>query len=904
MAKLVYHCYFTQAIYMEDLQLTHSLQCNELEACRSWQKALDTITAHNAKAPSSWYPRSETEKALRDSLYSMELQCKERIEILTALKLSREEKAAEDAAKQDGSSSNASSSNNGSGSKLVKPGLRSNDSLGNTGENGNAVQGFLGDGTIPAVSYKDLSRPEPITSRPSVPRNTSSTQAVLGLGRANSAGSSNSTYKMSNNGASGSREAALKAARNPGIGLDLPPLPPRRPSAQSERSRDESRRGWSRTGSKSRSPSPRKERTMLTTLRFGRGEKSRPKNPTSRGSGSSGKAADDAGSKAATLAWNALKRGGKPDNGYSRPLEIAASSAALESSRMNSSAPPSQRSSVDNPGTYHDSSSRRLVSGQKSNSAENVQRGELLPFTTQSGSTPASGETVKPQRPSSYPFPTVGPLQETSSAYGRNESAVLSQLTASLYNSHHSSPPLDQGTFKPSSDPETSSKLKRRPVPPPPPPGRFDSSTAASSSGAPPPPAYPTYLREYPETTARKERAQQQQQQAQQLEKQSMLPIRNRSPPKRERERVSYTRQAMANSSSPRRSRREDADESSASFDDRDRSERPRRPRRRPKQRTDEEYLLADADSSSKNKTPSDSEPDTDVPLTPGQAWQKKKKHLLKHPPPGLDPSAVSAILNDIIVTGDRVTWSDVAGLDAAKSALKEAVVYPFLRPDLFMGLREPARGILLFGPPGTGKTMLARAVATESKSTFFGVAAGSLMGKYLGESEKLVRALFGLARELAPSCIFVDEIDSLLGTRRGEEHEATRRVKTEFLIQWSDLQRAAAGREQTEEDKKRGDASRVLVLAATNMPWAIDDAARRRFVRRQYIPLPEAETRKVQLKNLLGHQKHNLSDADLDRLVELTDGTSFLLFPLPPPGGPIFPNLITNEPQVSQAAT
>jgi SpoVK/Ycf46/Vps4 family AAA+-type ATPase len=246
----------------------------------------------------------------------------------------------------------------------------------------------------------------------------------------------------------------------------------------------------------------------------------------------------------------------------------------------------------------------------------------------------------------------------------------------------------------------------------------------------------------------------------------------------------------------------------------------------------------------------------------------------LKNLPPGVDEGAAKQILNDVVVQGDEVRWADIAGLDIAKNALREAVVYPFLRPDLFMGLREPARGMLLFGPPGTGKTMLARAVATESRSTFFSISASSLTSKFLGESEKLVRALFGLAKLLAPSIIFVDEIDSLLSQRSGGgEHEATQRIKTEFLIQWSDLQRAAAGRETTEKDKERGDANRVLVLAATNLPWAIDEAARRRFVRRQYIPLPESNTRKVQLSTLLGQQKHHLSDADINRLVELTDG-------------------------------
>lgn len=236
----------------------------------------------------------------------------------------------------------------------------------------------------------------------------------------------------------------------------------------------------------------------------------------------------------------------------------------------------------------------------------------------------------------------------------------------------------------------------------------------------------------------------------------------------------------------------------------------------------------------------------------------------------GIDEIAANQILNDIVVRGDEVYWDDIVGLESAKNSLKEAVVYPFLRPDLFRGLREPTRGMLLFGPPGTGKTMLARAVATESKSTFFSISSSSLTSKYLGESEKLVKALFLLARKLSPSIVFIDEIDSLLGTRTEGEVESMRRIKNEFLVQWSELSSAAAGR-----DSSAGDVSRVLILGATNLPWGIDDAARRRFAKRVYIPLPEDETRKLQISKLLQYQKHTLLDEDFEKLVDLTKSFS-----------------------------
>ncbi|KAG5518141.1 hypothetical protein PMAC_003327 [Pneumocystis sp. 'macacae'] len=235
-----------------------------------------------------------------------------------------------------------------------------------------------------------------------------------------------------------------------------------------------------------------------------------------------------------------------------------------------------------------------------------------------------------------------------------------------------------------------------------------------------------------------------------------------------------------------------------------------------------------------------------------------------------IDENLLQTIINDIVFKGDEVLWEDIAGLEEAKNTLKETVIYPLLRPDLFSGLREPATGVLLFGPPGTGKTMLAKAAATQAKSTFFSISASSLMSKFLGESEKLVRALFALAKELSPSIIFVDEIDALLSSRRedGNEHEASRRLKTEFLIQWSSLATTVVG-------KVSEPIPRVLVLAATNIPWSIDEAARRRFVRRQYIPLPERSTRMQQILYLLKYQTHTLSNEDIESLVDITEGYS-----------------------------
>lgn len=234
-----------------------------------------------------------------------------------------------------------------------------------------------------------------------------------------------------------------------------------------------------------------------------------------------------------------------------------------------------------------------------------------------------------------------------------------------------------------------------------------------------------------------------------------------------------------------------------------------------------------------------------------------------------VDENACQQIVNEILVRDEAIHWDDISGLNSAKNSLKETVVYPFLRPDLFKGLREPVAGILLFGPPGTGKTMIAKCVATESNSTFFSISASSVLSKFLGESEKLVRALFYLAKKLAPSIIFIDEIDSLLTARSDNENESSRRIKTEFLIRWSSLSSA------TEKDDDHSENHRVLVLAATNTPWDLDEAARRRFSKRIYIALPDYQTRLYHLRRLLSSQRNQLSESDFDAVAKLTEGFS-----------------------------
>ncbi|EYC31652.1 hypothetical protein Y032_0003g1168 [Ancylostoma ceylanicum] len=271
------------------------------------------------------------------------------------------------------------------------------------------------------------------------------------------------------------------------------------------------------------------------------------------------------------------------------------------------------------------------------------------------------------------------------------------------------------------------------------------------------------------------------------------------------------------------------------------------------------------------------------------------RQQLLK----GVDAKFGERLLDEMLDrTGVRL--SDVAGCESAKEALEEAVILPAMNPGLFSGLRQPVKGILLFGPPGNGKTMLAKAVASEARQVFFNISAASLTSKWVGDAEKTIRSLFQIARNAQPAIIFIgetvsllsvfvllfsllfiqlcrsimrhaffifrinpDEIDSILCDRSEKDTEVSRRMKTEFLVQFD-------GATSSAED-------RILVIGATNRPYELDDAVLRRFPKRILLDLPDERARRILLKTIL--EKHNmaagLSDYDIRWIASRTSGYS-----------------------------
>ncbi len=227
-------------------------------------------------------------------------------------------------------------------------------------------------------------------------------------------------------------------------------------------------------------------------------------------------------------------------------------------------------------------------------------------------------------------------------------------------------------------------------------------------------------------------------------------------------------------------------------------------------------------------------------------------------------------VLEDVRITypgqRPRVTFRDVVDMEEVKRVLRKSVIYPVRRPDLYP-LGWPT-GILLYGPPGCGKTYIALALANEANAVLIDVSPATIMSKWLGEAEKNVAKIFAKAREIAakgtPVIIFIDEVDGLLRSYSDEIGGETR-VRNQFLMEMDGLQ-------------GKGQRLPLFVIGATNKPWLLDIGFIRRFQKRIYVPPPNKETRKQLFSHYIEKIRGKLKvdpGVDLDRLAELTEGYS-----------------------------
>ncbi|XP_056275612.1 outer mitochondrial transmembrane helix translocase [Pseudoliparis swirei] len=209
-----------------------------------------------------------------------------------------------------------------------------------------------------------------------------------------------------------------------------------------------------------------------------------------------------------------------------------------------------------------------------------------------------------------------------------------------------------------------------------------------------------------------------------------------------------------------------------------------------------------------------------------------------------------------------KVTWRDIAGLDEVVNELQDTVILPFQKRHLLTGskLFQPPKGVLLFGPPGCGKTMIAKATAKASGCKFINLQPSTLTDMWYGESQKLTSAVFSLAIKLQPCIIFIDEIDSFLRNRSSMDHEATAMMKAQFMSLWDGLETSVT--------------TQVMVMGATNRPQDVDPAILRRMPTTFYVGLPKTRQRQDILRLIL--EGESLSNAiNLKEIAEKTDGYS-----------------------------
>ena len=194
------------------------------------------------------------------------------------------------------------------------------------------------------------------------------------------------------------------------------------------------------------------------------------------------------------------------------------------------------------------------------------------------------------------------------------------------------------------------------------------------------------------------------------------------------------------------------------------------------------------------------------------------------------------------MINSTDTKFSDIIGLSRAKEAIKLGLLCPLKMKRFFTDIRRPPKGILFYGLPGTGKTMLARAIASSQQTKFFIVKPSTFASRWKGDSENLVQILFEMARYYAPSTIFIDEIDSLLSARQSSDNDSVKKTKVQFFIEIDGIM------SQQKEDQD------VFILAATNRPWDLDEAILRRLEKRIYMPLPSGKSRKKLFENNLKH--------------------------------------------------